>query len=157
MGRVEVFEYYFKDKTVNSFQGLRIDEATGEIDEATEVMIVKDKKENEAKEIIIIPGYAKKVLYSPHRLAIMEAQIEIENEYKQKYGKENVEFFFVNSRCFGELIEGVDIGEMGEFVKTIDYSKIPMRVIRAKEKNTGLKKYLRMFKLKRKRGDKDIK
>ncbi len=41
MGRVEIIEYYFKDKTVNNFQGLRIDEATGEIDEAMEVMIVK--------------------------------------------------------------------------------------------------------------------
>lgn len=149
MGSVEIVKDYFKDKTVNNFQELRIDEATGEIDETTEIMIVRNNKENKAKEIIVIPGYAEKVSGSPRHLAIMEAQIEIEDEYEEKYGKRNVEFLFVNSRCFGELIEGVDYGEVGEFIETIDYSKIPLRVIRVKEENTGLKKYLRMFKFKR--------
>lgn len=135
MGRVEIIEDYFKDKTVNNFRELRIDEAT-------EVIIVKDKKENEAKEIIIIPGYANKVLGSPRHLAILEAQIKIEDVHKKEHGIANVEFIFINSRCIGELIEGVDYGEMGEFVKTIDYSKTPLRIIRAKEKNTGLKKIL---------------
>lgn len=142
MGSVEIVEDYFKDKTVNNFRELRIDEAT-------EVIIVKDKKKNEAKEIIIIPGYAEKVLGSPRHLSIMETQIKIEDVHKKEHGKGNVEFIFVNSRCFEELIEGVDIGEMGEFVKTIDYSEIPLRVIRVEEENAGLKKYLRMFKRKR--------
>ena len=146
MGSVEIVKDYFKDKTVNNFQELRIDEAT-------EVVIVRDKKENEAKEIIIIPGHANKVLGSPRHLAIMDATREIQDAHEDVHGRGNVQFIFINSRCFGELIEGVDYGEMGEFVKTIDYSKIPLRVIQVEEKNTGFKKYLRMFKFKRKRED----
>ena len=49
------------------------------------------------------------------------------------YGRGYVDLLYVSTSSFDELDQGADYGDFGEFLETIDYSNIPLRVIRIEE------------------------
>ncbi len=110
---MEIDKQYLKDGEVDCLQGLRLDEDT-------EVYIVRMRETMTAEEILIIPGYASRVLGSPSHIAILNATENIRVMYEEVHGRGNVDLLYVSSRSFDELDQGADYGEFGEFLETID-------------------------------------
>jgi len=92
-----------------------------------EVIIVRQN--DQAREVYVIPNFTKMRLGSNEQLEIIKKGKEIDKECKETYGPD-INFVFVDKKGFTELLQGEDFSELGGFIKKINFSEIPIRVIR---------------------------
>jgi hypothetical protein len=96
-------------------------------DPTTEVILVKHY--DQVKEIIVIDGLRKIGLGSSGYTSLLDMTSQITREFTDKYGL-GLEYVFINREGFIELTSEEDDSDLGRFIRSADYSRAPIRIIR---------------------------